>query len=231
MRPLNLASLLLLLPAASAQSRVQLSLAGAIERTGGARVEIGLVFGEPGAEPRTGGLALHLAEGTSAGEVTALLAHLLDRGGARVLGAPTADPKPRASLFVDHVRSVRVRAGHGLQTTITLGDDAPETIRLLTPEVRPDGALVTLGATKLRTHDGTAGRIDIELEIDPRSTPARIAEQLSTRAIGAGWEAERSGGDGWRLVPSIEGARLSGCAIALSSSGDWGLEVALPVRR
>ena len=231
MRPLAAAILLSLPLPAAAQARVQLALEGAIHRSGGARLEVEVRFGAAGAEVRQAALVGHLAEGTTAAEAVALVASVLEAHGASIRGARPEAPGPRGSLFLDSARSIRVRAGHGLQASLAALDDAPDALRLLPPSIERDGARVTLGATRVRGADGELGRVDVELDVEPGWNASQIADRLSTAAIRAGWQAERTAGDAWRLVPAIDGARLAGCAVSLRSGSDWSLELVLAERR
>lgn len=223
-----LAILALTVPA-SASGLVQLSLAGEIVETGGGQVRIEVEARVRG-EVRRALLDAHLAEHTRANDVAALFAARARHAGLAVV-APD-DGAARSTfpqLFIEDVTAVRLRLGHGLWSTVTLCEDAPQALRVLPPKLVQEGAELIVGASTFHPHDHSRGRSVVEVEIDRFDSAAAIAEELFSLSTREGWVSDRPSPEVWRAVRMGNGARIQGVSVQLLAPGaDWGLEVELP---
>lgn len=218
---------------AHAQGLVQLTLDGAVDTTGGGRIEIEVRFADPqnSLEPRTLSLDLLLAEKTGAIDVAGLLAQRLERAGARVVftgaNAPMRGP---TNLFVEDVYSVGLRLGHGLIGSITLCEDAPQSVRI-SPGVESKlaGTLsVTAQTTNLHTKE--RGHVTFDVALLEKATLADTNSRVLMAAIAAGWRSESKSNEWWMPGANTDKATVTHCSFDLRSNADWRIDVVLTPR-
>lgn len=240
LRPALLRLLLvpLLAPWAAAQGLVQIALEGALSEPGGGRVVLS-VEAFAGSQLRRASLDLHLAQGTDAHSLAALLA---DRAQALDLALlyPGAAPvaTPAASVFFAHVQRVEMRLPAGLNGRIVACEDAPSAVRFLPPRPQPTPspggkARFLMAVTTLHPITGHSGRVSLDLELPRDGSAARASEQLFTRTVEAGWTADRPANDSWRPLRVADSSLVRGLSVEIRSDGpDWGLgiEFELPAR-
>ncbi len=209
---------------ARAEGLVQLAFFGSIQSPGGALVDVAVGMGE-GERTRELRLSLHLAVGTTASDFAALLGERLRRASFDVI--EPSHPGPVASLFVDRVRYVETRLGHGLRGSVTTSQEAPSRVHVRPPPVATEDAALLVGISTWRAHTSEGGRETLEVVLPADASAASISEQLATRGIEAGWVCERPSLDSWRPSRTIDGRDLTGCSIELSTREPWHLRVEL----
>jgi len=218
---------------ASAQGLVQLTLAGEIDRTGGARAEIDVTFANnaTGGEPRTLSVSLFLAERTSAADLAVLLEKRLTAGGVHTVNASEGQAaRPVTCLFLDEVLGVSLRLGQGLRASVTLSEDRPESVRLLPPQDAKQDAELRVTASTWLAHERRHGRVEIETRLEAAQPVARIADALASRATQAGWASEVQRHEVWMPGGTAAGGTIDAVNFDLHSGGDWRLEIALAPR-
>lgn len=211
----------------AAEGLVQLSFAGQIERFGGARVELS-VEARSGEELRRVELVPHLARGTGAADVAALLADRLQ--GAGIVVRPRTIGRAdglRAHVFIEGTVAVRVRAGHGLSVSVTTCEEPPLSVALQSPRANVSTARVVISASTMHGHTEARELRTFEVELEPSLPGAQYSEVLFRTAIENRWIAERPEGRAWRPVRMADGSRITGVGVDVDTAGDWRLEVTL----
>lgn len=239
LRPVRALAVLLLACPSSAQGLVQIALQGHVAAAGGARVELAVTALVEG-EARRAALALHVAQGTDAHTLCALLA---DRarglGLALLFPAEHAGAGPRAvSLFFLDVTEVELRVPVGLSGRLVATEEAPSLVRLLPPQPagggsKPPGeARLLIAASTHHPVTEVHGRAWLELDLPADGNALRASEALFTRAVEAGWLVDRPANDAWRPLRVGESARVVGLSVEVESNGpDWGLALELESHR
>lgn len=226
-----LAAFALALPV-RAQSLVQIGLAGEIDAQGGAHVEIDVTFATATGEAVTSGVALHLAERTSAADVALLVVQRLRQVGASPVYEPNHTPaRGPAMIFVPDCLGVASRLGHGLKASITLCEEAPARVRLVPGQDQRSAARVTCAASAFDAHTKERRRTVFAVELDTKHDAGDAATRLMRGAVDAGWKSELQGHDAWLPGTAVNGARIEGVSFELDSPGDWRIEVEAPRRR
>lgn len=226
-----LAAFALALPA-SAQSLVQIGLAGEIDAQGGAHVELEVSFATPTGEPATSVVSLHLAERTSAADVALLVVQRLRQLGASPLYEANHTPaRGPAMIFVPDCLGVAARLGHGLKTSITLCEEPPARVRLLPGQDVKLAARVACSASVFEAHTKERRRAVYVVELDAKHDAGDAATRLMRGAVDAGWKSELQGHDAWLPGAAVNGARIEGVSFDLDSAGDWRFEVETLRRR
>ncbi|MCY2961650.1 MAG: hypothetical protein NTY35_15920 [Planctomycetota bacterium] len=217
----------------NAQGLVQLTLAGEIDRTGGARAEVELTIANASTngEPRTLAFSLFLAERTSAADLAVLLERRLTAAGVRTVNASEGQAaRPVTCLFVDDVLGVGLRLGQGLRASVTLSEDRPESVRVLPPQDAKQDAELRVTASTWWAHDRTHHRVELESRLEAAQPVIRIAESLASQATRAGWDSEVQRHEYWMPSATAAGGSIDAVNFDLQSSGDWRLEIALVPR-
>lgn len=218
---------------ARAQGLVQLTLAGEIDRTGGARaeVEVTIANASTNGEPRTLAFSIFLAERTSASDLAVLLEKRLTAAGVRTVNASEGQAaRPVTCLFVDDVLGVAVRLGQGLRASVTLSEDRPASVRVLPPQDAKQDAELRITASTWMAHERQHSRIELETRLEAAFPVVRIADALAGQATRAGWPSEVQRHEFWMPGPVAAGAAVDAVNFDLQSSGDWRLEIALVPR-
>lgn len=214
----------------AAQGLVQITLEGALDREGGARVEVNVGARLPAGD-REIDLGLHLARGTSGADLAGLLATRLERAGFDVLfPAPGTGAERAAHIFLEDALFVRLRAGHGLRATVTTPDAVPASVTIAPPHVRAEDARLVIGASTYSQHTKKRGLQTIELSLGAQDHVVQVAEKLHKVALEAGWVGFRPESKSWRPSKLKDAATPTGFSIEVDSDGDWRLEVELPER-
>jgi len=226
---------------ARAQGRVQIVLHGTLAEPGGARVEALVTFAglteEGGLRKSRVDLGLHLADGTTAAELGALLEReILRQGGA--VQATFAAPEPigsagaqpaRACLFIERMQSVALRLGRGLTASITLSDAPPGQLRFLPPKEKQVAARLSVTASAENPHTKDRPRFAMAVEFAGGLTGEQAADVVTTQAIAKGWTGTWLGHQAWSPEAQLQsGARITGTCFELISAGDWRIELDLP---
>lgn len=217
-----------------AQDLVQIALEGTLSAPGGGRVLLAVSARVEG-ELRRAALDLHLAEGTDAPTVAALLAERAQALELAMLfpGGVGNGPVPRASLFFARAARVELRLPAGLTGRIVACEDAPSLVRILPPRPAPAGtqvgpARLRVAATTLHPVTGASGEAQLELELPQDGSATRASEQLFTRSVEAGWEADRPGNDSWQPIRVGDSSMVRGLSVEVLPGGsDWGLVLEL----
>lgn len=215
---------------ARAQGLVQLTMAGEVDRTGGARVEVDVTVANAATrgEPRTLSLALFLAERTSAADLAVLLEKRLVAAGVRTVNTSEGQSaRPVTCLFVEDVLSVGLRLGQGLRATVTLSEDRPESVRLLPPQDAKLDAELRVTASTWFAHDRKHGRLEFDARLAADQLSPRFADLLSGQATRAGWAGEVQRHEYWMPGAVASAGAVEAVNFDLQSSGDWRIEVAL----
>jgi len=226
----RLVALVLLSLPASAQTQVQLQLSGEVKNENGGSIDIEIaVRASEGSEPQQVALHLALLGHTSALDVAMLLeARLTDAHIRHVAPAPSSE-RLQATLFVEGVSRVLLRASGGLGAAVGLPQSAPASVQLLPPLLqRGRGALKIHGLTQdLRLKE--RGVLDFKIDLDEETSPTSAGELLATACAQAHWLSERPTHETWKPATSFEGRDLIGTSFTLdASSADWGLELRMP---
>jgi hypothetical protein len=223
----------LLAGAARAQGPVQIVLSGEIDRPGGARVEFEVEFANEATrgERATASLSMFLAERTSAADLALLLERRCAAAGLRPLNAAAGQAaRPVTCLFFDDVLGVSLRLGQGLQGTVTLGEDRPDSVLVLPPvDARSDASFRVTGSV-WKAHDRRHGRVEFDLGLSAEASLARTAADLANAAAKSGWAGDLRGDESWLPAHSAGGGQIDGAHFDLRSSGDWRLEIRLAPR-
>jgi hypothetical protein len=226
----RLAALVLLTLPVPAQSTVQLMLAGHVQNAKGTSVDVEFGVRNPeGGETTTVALHAALLQNTTAVDVAALLAARLSEAKIRHVAPATGSDRNQATLFVEGVTRVLVRAGDGLFATLGMTEGAPTSVLLLPPLAQPGkGRLVFRGTTqdaRLRQR----GSIEFGIDLLADTTPTLAVESLSNACARANWLSERPTHETWKPSASFEGLQLIGTSFALdTTTADWGIELRLP---
>ncbi|MCB9903575.1 MAG: hypothetical protein H6831_04130 [Planctomycetes bacterium] len=230
LRPLALAFLVALAPAAAAEGLVQLSLHGELSEAGGAFVQVEVDVWHD-TELRRHDLHAHLAQGTSAHELADLLATRLTEAGVQVRYSEADSAKDAAAqLFIEHTTALNLRLGFGLWGEVTTCEEAPKWIRLVEPQLAKGAARIDLTATTYHEHLKQPGRLKLSLPLTKDSNTASISQDFSRLAAENHWVGERPSPDRWTPLRSELGAAVIACNIRCESpEADWRLEVQLTV--
>lgn len=222
---------------------VQLTFEGRIEPVGGAPIELvvgalirsddsmepvrDLARGLPVGEGREVALRPHLAQGTSASDIAALLARHLERAGADVWLSEPDEPSAsgRRHLFVERALLVRMRLGQGLSAEVTVCEGAPDAVKIEPPTTTLSAGRLVVAYTSLHPHTRSRSRGDLEMTFEPSMHPSAISERLASYCLGQGMIAERPQLDSWRVVKLGDGAQLVGFNIRLETAADWTFEL------
>jgi len=217
----------------SAQGLVQLTLAGEIDRTGGARaeVEVTVANASTNGEPRTLAYSFFLAERTSASDLAVLLEKRLNAAGVPTVNTSEGQAaRPVTCLFVEDVLGVALRLGQGLRASVTLSEDRPASVRVLPPQDAKQDAELRITASTWMAHERQHSRIELETRLEAAFPVVRIADALSGQALRAGWPGEIQHHEFWMPGPVAGGAAVEAVNFDLQTSGDWRLEMALVPR-
>ncbi len=225
------ASLALLSSPLAAQSLAQLRLEGAIALDGPGKGGGGYVEIEIGAlvdgEARELEVHLFLGPGTTGAELCELVGRRL--AAARFPAILVGSGDGGRSLFVDDTLFLRVRVEGGLVATVTSCAGAPTSLRIVPPPEGAEPALLGISAGTRSPRGGVLGKQRLDLGLAAGSHPTRVAEQLASAAIEAGWMADRPRGDLWRAAKMRGGEAITGLSVRLKSPSGWRLEVDLRV--
>ncbi len=216
---------------AAAQGPVQLALSGEIDRTGGARAEVEVTFASSNGNAATARFSMFLAERTSAADLGVLLEKRLSAAGVRVINASGGQSaRPITSLFFDDVLAIGLRLGHGLRSTVTLGEDRPASVRILPPEDAKQDAELRVTASTWMAHERRHQRLEIEARLEAAAPVVRIADLLVGASTRAGWPSDMQNHEAWLPGPAAAGNVVDAVNFDLQTSGDWRLEIALVPR-
>lgn len=218
---------------ARAQGLVQISLEGEVDRTGGARADVEVTYANrsTNGESRSVAFSMFLAERTSAADLGVLLEKRLTAAGVSILNASAGQAaRPVTCLFLDDVLGIGLRLGQGLQASVTLTEDRPESVRLLPPEAAKQDADFRVTATAWVAPERRHGRVEIEARLEAAQPVVRIVDALAAQATRAGWASEVKGHEVWVPGAMAGGGAVDAVSFDLRSSGDWRLEVALSPR-
>ena len=218
-------ALLLLLPGLAPRADaglVQLTLEGEIHETGGALLEIAITLAPKQADGRvsTLNMSLHLAQPTSARDLAELVAQRFFSAGfgprAWVSGSSAAGASTRAHLFLENPLSV------------TLCEDAPESIQILPTRMSPSPAHLQLTFSTRHPHTERLGHRELELDLNAGASSAQVSQQLASKARASGWTGTRPTLETYKFYKVNDGSLIKGCSISMWTDGDWGLRVVLP---
>lgn len=216
---------------AAAQGPVQLSLSGEIDRTGGARAEVEVNFASGNGAVATARFSMFLAERTTAADLGVLLEKRMSAAGVHVLNASGGQSaRPVTCLFFEDVLGIGLRLGNGLRSTVTLGEDRPDSVRILPPEdAKQDGELRVTASTWM-AHERRHQRVEIEARLEAAAPVVRIADLLVGASTRAGWASDMRNHEAWLPGPAASGGVVDAVSFDLQTSGDWRLEIALVPR-
>lgn len=228
---LVLASLLALAGSTRAEGLVQLTLRGAVSEPGGGPVEVAWGFVPDRGPALHDQLRVHLAEGTRAGDLAALLQARLERSGARVIAPPPRDDRSAVVLFLEGLVALDLRLEAGLSASITVCEGAPESVRFSAPRAAP-GRLapgrVFVTTSTFHPHSREQGSVRLEVALDQQTAPAAVCEALFQQGLERGLVGDRPAADAWRPLKTSDGALVTGCSIQLEDGrSGWGLQVRL----
>ncbi|MDZ4772966.1 MAG: hypothetical protein SGI72_07505 [Planctomycetota bacterium] len=216
-----------------AQGLVQISLSGAIDTSGGGRIEVEIATFDPNApeKPVLTTMKVLLGESTSAADLAVLLTKRLEANFARVtsLGANAPQRGP-VNLFVEGVVSVGLRLGNGLSGNVTLCEDRPMSVRVSPGVESKLGGVLRVVALTRQEHTGDSGRFQVDVNFADRSELTDVGMRVVRAAIAMGWPGELKGHDTWWPAPMTETQRITSCSVELRSNADWRLDVALAPR-
>ncbi len=228
---LALASLLALAGSPRAEGLVQLTLRGAVAQPGGGPVEIAWGFVSDSGQALHDQLRVHLAEGTRAGDLAALLRARLERSGAEVIAPAPRDDRSAAVLFLDRLVALDLRLEAGLSASITVCEGAPESVRFAAPRaaaghLAPGRVFVT--TSTFHPHSRELGSVRLEVALDQETAPAAVCEALFQQGLERGLVGDRPAADAWRPLKTSDGALVTGCSIQLEDGrAGWGVQVRL----
>jgi hypothetical protein len=217
----------------SAQGLVQISLAGALNHEGGARIEVeigafALPAGASEREARQLDLHLHLANATSAPDLAQIVSMRLNSEGFETFLTEPQDG--RVQLFVQHALFVRLRLGRGLKSIVTLTNSAPGAIKVMPPQGATGAAKLAITASTFHGHTELHGQQRFAIEIEGDMISSAISERLFDQSVPKNWISKRPGIDAWQPLKMSDGATIEGVSIELTSQADWRLEVEIPRR-
>ncbi len=216
---------------AHAQGMVQVTLAGEINTTGGARVEFDVSV--PGADGTTATIPLSwfLAERTTAADLAVLLEKRLSARGVRTVNTSEGQSaRPVTCLFFEDVLGISMRLASGLRATVTLTEDRPESVRLLPPlDAKYDAELLTTVSTWV-PHERVHRRFELESRLEAVWPVVRVTDTLVGQATRSGWDSEVQGHDTWLPSAFLAGGTIDAVNFDLRTNGDWRLEIALARR-
>jgi len=216
---------------AAAQGPVQLALSGEIDRTGGARAEVEVTFASSSGSAATARFSMFLAERTSAADLGVLLERRLGAAGVRVLNASSGQSaRPITSLFFEDVLAIGMRLGNGLRSTVTLGEDRPDSVRILPPEDAKQDAELRVTASAWMAHERRHQRVELEARLEAAAPVVRIADLLVGASTRGGWASDMRNHEAWLPGPAAAGGVVDAVNFDLQTSGDWRLEIALVPR-
>jgi len=225
-RSLALIALLVTAPTTAAQGLVQVSLGGVLGQAGGAFIELEVAALNAQGQRLEAVLHAHLAQGTTAAELSSLMVHRMQAAGLSFVRPPTSTGRREtAQLFVESVTFVHLRLGGGLTGDITLCDERPTAVRFLPPSVVRAPVSVAVYATTRHPHTRERGSAKVSIEAAADASSVVVAEALVQKAIRNGWVAARPTLESWSPVKLANGHEITGCSIALRGTGDWGIEV------
>ena len=227
-----LISILSFASGARADHLAQLSFEGRVSTAGGGRIEVSIGARRTQDDvARQVDLGLHLAEGTSAADLTALIALRLEAAGILVLRPAPSDPDSTLThLFVERAIFVQIRAGFGLKGTISSCENAPVSMRVLSSDALQAPAQLLISASTWHPHTERASSARLVIELEQGMHGSGVAEQLFLTATQAGWIGTRPSVDEWSPARMTEGARVRGMSICMDSPADWGLRVDIDER-
>lgn len=225
----RVAALVLLSLPLCAQGPVQLMFSGEITNEHGSSIDLEISARcADGSESK--GLSLHMAllRSTSARDVAALLDARLTEARIRHVAPAPASERGQATIFLEGVTRVLVRASDGLHVSIGLSEGAPSSVQLLPP-------LARRGKANLRFHGLTndvrlraRGTVDFGVDFEADATPTQTVEALANACSAARWLSERPSHETWRPSHSYEGVDLVGTSFELdTTAADWGIELRL----
>jgi len=218
---------------ARAQGLVQLTFDGAIDTSGGGHVELEVTFADAkgGWAPRTASLDLLLAEKTGANDVAGLIALRLERAGARVMftGANSPSRGP-TNIFVEDVFAVGLRLGHGLSGSVTLCEDAPQSVRVAPGAESKSAATLSVSAHSLNPHTKDRARVSFDVQLPEKSTQVDASSRVMLAANAANWRSELKSNEWWLPGIATDKGNVTSCTFDLRSNGDWRLDVVLTPR-
>ena len=226
----RLAALVLLALPASAQSTVQLMLAGHVQPGTGTAVDFEFgVRGSDGAEAQTTALHMVLLQSTSALDLAILISARLDAAKVRHVAPAAGSDREQATIFVEGITRLQVRVSDGLRAVIGLPEGAPTSVLLMPPLAHSGKSHLSFhGVTndaRLRKRGAVAFAVDLLAD----TTPTLAVESLANACARANWLSERPSHETWKPSPSFEGQDLVGTNFALDTSeSDWGIELHLP---
>jgi hypothetical protein len=217
---------------ARAQGLVQIIFEGEVDTTGGARIEADVTFQNPTTEPAvTVSIAVVLGERTSAIDLAGLVSRRLEQAGARVnWTGSTAPARGPTCLFVENVTSVGLRLGRGLNASVTLCEDRPQSLRLSPGLESRRGATLLVAAQTWEAQSRVPGRLAWDMAFEDKTDAADAASRMVKTAIDKGWFSEIEGHDAWRPGAMTEGAAVTGFSAHLRSNADWRIDVKLAPR-
>ena len=208
--------------AALAEGLVQVALRGALaEKAGAHLVEMEVEHSEGELF-----LHLHLASGTTGGELAELFAQRLEASGADVTLALRGEGD-RGSVWIDGVSKVAMRLGGGLSGEISCAEGPPDVVRCHVPSAIPGPLIVHVVASAAIPRSDQPplrrrARLDVDVAAD--ASAAEVATAL-WKSAETKWMTERIGGTGWSPVKLLDGSVLTGVSIQFDTRADWRLEV------
>lgn len=210
--------------AAHAEGLVQIALRGALADKGGAHLvemEVTHADGELF-------LHLHLASGTTGGELAELFAQRLEASGADVTLALRGEGD-RGSVWVDGVSKVALRLGGGLMAEVSCAEGPPAVVRCHVPSAIPGPMIVHVVASAAIPRSDRPPlrrRATLDVEVEADASADEVATAL-WKAAETKWMTERIGGTGWSPVKLLDGSVLTGVSVQLDTQADWRVEVEL----
>jgi hypothetical protein len=238
-----LASLALagLSPLAPAQGLAQLRLEGVLDSRHGAWVEV-YIGAMVQRTPREMPFIAYFGPGTTAVELGTLLAVRLERANFDVIPTLFDRDMDGMSLFIDNALFVRVRVGGGINATLTAMDTVPGSIRIFSPSLSPEPAIVHVSGGVWSPHAQIWGRVELSVPLETKAIPDNlrldatnpvadaplVAKRLQEAAIKAKWLSESPRGDAWRPIKMMDGSIFQGIAVTVESEGDWRIELEFP---
>lgn len=232
----SLAAVTLLASRVQAQAMVQLAFTDLVQKEGAApfkyaplRLELelgGMIKGEA----RQVKMDLQLAPGTTAADLSELVAKRFERAGFDVL-APSADRRGKATrgtLFIQDALLVKLRLMGPVRVSLTTCEGPPKSLRVRAPAAHALAGRLLLMGTAKHPQKGSLELIELEVPLSVGDHPAQISERLHAASLKQGLLSERPGGDAWQPVRTTKGAVVQGLTILITGGGDWRVELELP---
>ncbi len=174
-------------------------------------------------------LHIHLAKGTTGGDLAQLIAKRLERLGVDVTLGSTAGGD--ATLWIERTRYVSLRLGGGLGVDVACAEGPPRSLRLVPPGAISADARMTVSASSAlirRDRAPLRSRATADLELEAGISSAAAAKKL-WEATSKAWVCDRPGGDAWQPHKMQNGATITGLSFHLDSpgGGDWRFELVL----